>query len=110
MGKGWIGVDLDGTLAKYTKWQGPEHIGPPVPRMLERVLMWLKQGKKVKLFTARASTPEQIPPVRAWLDKLGLQDVEITNVKDHDMIELWDDRAIRVIKNVGTPVRLRKDP
>lgn len=24
---GWIGVDLDGTLAGYDGWVGPEHIG-----------------------------------------------------------------------------------
>ena len=25
--KGWIGVDLDGTLAQYDHWRGIEHIG-----------------------------------------------------------------------------------
>ena len=27
--KGWIGVDLDGTLAHYDKWRGVEHVGDP---------------------------------------------------------------------------------
>lgn len=29
MGQGWIGVDLDGTLAEYHGWKGAEHIGQP---------------------------------------------------------------------------------
>ena len=35
--KGWIGVDLDGTLAMYDGWVGVSHIGEPVPAMLQRV-------------------------------------------------------------------------
>jgi hypothetical protein len=100
---GWIGVDLDGTLAKYGGWKGPDSIGEPVPAMLERVRGWLAAGKEVKVFTARACIPEQLPPVRAWLDRLGLQEVGITNVKDFGMIELWDDRAVQVEMNTGRP-------
>ena len=29
-GEGWIGFDLDGTLAKYDGWQGLDHIGEPI--------------------------------------------------------------------------------
>jgi len=25
--RGWIGVDLDGTLALYDRWRGIEHVG-----------------------------------------------------------------------------------
>lgn len=35
--KGWIGVDLDGTLAHYEGWKGVEHIGEPIPAMVERI-------------------------------------------------------------------------
>lgn len=100
---GWIGVDLDGTLAKYRGWEGPDSIGEPVPEMLMRVRRWLAEGKEVRIFTARASIPEQIAPVRAWLDRHGLQQVGITNVKDFGMIELWDDRAVQVEMNTGRP-------
>ena len=31
---GWIGVDLDGTLANYTTF-GDGFIGDPIPRMIE---------------------------------------------------------------------------
>jgi len=27
----------------------------------------------------------------------------VTNVKDFDMVELWDDRCVSVITNVGIP-------
>jgi hypothetical protein len=98
---GWIGVDLDGTLAQYGGWLGPEHVGDPVPLMQRRVMQWLADGRNVKIFTARASVPEQIEPVKQWLRKHGFGDLEVTNVKDFAMLELWDDRAIQVRPNTG---------
>jgi hypothetical protein len=101
----WIGVDLDGTLCETETWQGFEHIGKPVPLMLKRVKIWLEMGYKVKIVTARAAESEQaIPPIKAWLRKQGLPDLEVTNGKDMDMIELWDDRCVQVIPNTGKPV------
>ena len=101
----WIGVDLDGTLCVTETWQGFEHIGKPVPLMLKRVKIWLEMGYKVKIVTARASEPEQaIPPIKAWLGKQGLPDLEVTNGNDMNMIELWDDRCVQVIPNTGKPV------
>ena len=35
--KGWIGADLDGTLAEYHGWSADGSIGNPVPDMVERV-------------------------------------------------------------------------
>lgn len=52
-GSGWIGVDLDGTLAEYDGWKGPSHIGKPIEPMVARVKEWLKEGKDVRIFTAR---------------------------------------------------------
>jgi len=101
---GWIGVDLDGTLAHYDGWRGSDHIGEPIPAMLDRVRMWISKGWQVKVFTARASVPDQIPPIRKWLDDLGLHMIEITNVKDFGMVELWDDRCIQVRMNTGMPI------
>ena len=48
----WIGVDLDGTLAQYGGWKGPDTIGDPVPMMKERVMKWLNEGAEVRIFTA----------------------------------------------------------
>ncbi len=100
----WIGVDLDGTLAHYTGWQGPEHIGAAVPEMLARVHKWVEDGKTVKVFTARATFPDQVAFVKRWLEEHGLGHLEVTNVKDHKMVELWDDRCVQVQTNTGIPV------
>jgi hypothetical protein len=103
--KQWIGVDLDGTLAMAEPWQGFEHIGKPVPNMVKRLNVWVGMGYTVKIVTARAAEPEvATPPIKAWLKKHGLPDLEVTNAKDMDMIELWDDRAVQVIPNTGNPV------
>ena len=105
----WIGVDLDGTLAHYTGWMGPDHIGAPVAPMVERVQQWLKQGQDVKIFTARVcgvgvteeELAETIANIRAWsLEHIG-QALEVTCTKDYGMIEIWDDRAVRVEMNTG---------
>lgn len=101
----WIGVDLDGTLVRFTGWRGFEHVGRPVPAMLQRVKEWLEQGYRVKIVTARAAHPEGIPPIRKWLKKRGLEQVEVTNTIDGDLIELWDDRGVQILTNKGRPVR-----
>ena len=101
MRPGTILVDLDGTLAKYDESSGTSVIGEPIKPMLERVRKWLKEGYEVKLFTARASVPEMIPALREWLDRLGLQEVGITNSKDFSTIAIFDDRAEKVVFNTG---------
>lgn len=100
----WIGVDLDGTLAQWTSWKGLSRIGAPVPAMQRRVMEWIAAGHTVKIVTARASVPGGAEPVKAWLAKQGFPDLEVTNAKDFDMLELWDDRAVQVITNTGKPV------
>jgi hypothetical protein len=56
--KGWIGVDLDGTLAHYAGWRGSMHVGPPIVPMLDRVKRWLAEGTyDIRIFTARVSDP-----------------------------------------------------
>ncbi len=49
-----IAVDLDGTLAHYDEFRGKDHIGKPIPKMMERVKKWLDEGQKIVIFTARA--------------------------------------------------------
>lgn len=107
---GWIGVDLDGTLAIYDGWIGEDHIGAPVPKMVERVKHWLSKGVEVRIFTARVTEIEgrDITNIKTaitnWcIEHIG-QALPVTNVKDFKMIELWDDRAVRVIANTGEPV------
>lgn len=98
---GWIGVDLDGTLAYYDSWRGLHHIGAPIPLMLERVKQWLAEGKAVKVFTARANDAEAHRHIEAWcMEHIGSV-LPITSTKDYGMYELWDDRSIQVIHNTG---------
>ena len=104
--RGWIGVDLDGTLAEYHGWKGIEYIGSPVPAMLARVKTWLEQEIEVRVFTARVCCrpSKRRIATRAigdWCERNGLPRLAVTNAKDFQMIELWDDRAVRVEINVG---------
>ena len=101
--QGWIGVDLDRTLAEYHGWEGASHIGKPIPMMRARVIQWLGQGMRVKIMTARVSRAadgysikEIASLIQDWCEEHIGQRLEVTNVKDYAMIELWDDRAIRV--------------
>jgi hypothetical protein len=105
----WIGVDLDGTLAKEEENLQPDQIGAPVEAMAKRVKEWVEGGQTVKIFTARASSPRQVINVRAWLKRNGLPDLEVTNIKDYRMIQLWDDRCVRVATNLGEPITTAKD-
>ena len=105
---GWIGVDLDGTLAHYDTWRGPNYIGPPVKPMLDRVKAWLEGDVEVRIFTARVCSdqPEdqrQIAygAIGQWcLEHIG-QILTITAEKDWHMIQFWDDRAVSVEFNTG---------
>jgi hypothetical protein len=100
----WIGVDLDGTLAHDVGTNGLDEIGSPVKPMLNRVKKWIAEGKTVKIFTARASSPRQVAAVKKWLVRHELPDLEVTNAKDLRMVELWDDRCVQVATNSGEPV------
>lgn len=112
MDRGWIGVDLDGTLARYDGWQGETHIGDPIPLMVERVKQWLREGRRVQIVTARVApgnnrdgSEREIGSFRKALDEwceqhLGAR-LPVTHSKDFSMIELWDDRAVQVIPNTG---------
>lgn len=112
MSKGWIGVDLDGTLAEYDQWRGAEHVGPPIPAMLARVKGWLAEGREVRVLTARVShNGKEARMTEAALARLAIRDwcvrhlgqvLKIVCEKDYGMIELWDDRAVQVVN--GEPV------
>jgi hypothetical protein len=105
MNDGWIGVDLDGTLAKQTDSYSETMIGASIPKMVDRVKKWLSEGQEVRIFTARIADPHDFDGVRQaieWWCALNLgKKLKITCRKDHKMIELWDDRVIQVIANTG---------
>lgn len=111
---GWIGVDLDGTIAEYDSWVSETHIGKPVPLMVARVKQWLEEGRQVKIFTARMCREDdpdlasEVLPIREAIEKWCKKHIgvvlPITHKKDYSMLELWDDRCVQVIPNTGRRV------
>lgn len=103
-------MDFDGTLSTYDKWRGPDHVGSPVAKVIERVKELLKDGVKVKVFTARVADQEQAREATKAIQDFCRQHIgqalEVTNEKDPGMIGLIDDKLemIRVKQNVGTEV------
>lgn len=99
---GWIGVDLDGTLAVYDGWKGEMSIGAPVPAMVNRVRRWLDNGIEVRIVTARAAASRgEIAFIEAWCALHIGRVLPVTDRKDFKMLALWDDRAVAVEKNTG---------
>jgi hypothetical protein len=98
-GDGWIGVDLDGTLAYYDEFRGDDHVGAPIEPMVRQVRKWIAEGKDVRIFTAR----KPHPAIRKFShDNFG-KILPVTNVKDHKMQALYDDRAVGIKRNSGEP-------
>ena len=108
---GWIGVDLDGTLAVWDGTRGLPEIGEPVPAMLERVKKWLADGIEVRIFTARmaahghrdifGNVVDIVTPIEEWCLKHVGRKLKVTNTKDFGTREIWDDIAVGVWPNTG---------
>lgn len=109
---GYIGVDLDGTLAIWNGWI--EGIGEPIPLMVQRVKNWIARGTEVRIITARACLyvyektsviPElnvaEINRIQDWTEKHIGKRLSVQFWKDYEMLELWDDRARQVKMNTG---------
>jgi hypothetical protein len=101
----WIGVDLDGTLAEHTDdWDGG--IGKPIDAMVTRVKEWINAGINVRILTARVHPSwdedrKQRFAIYDWCSKVFGRFLPITCMKDPNMLELWDDRAVHVVCNTG---------
>jgi hypothetical protein len=115
----WIGVDLDGTLTRWTEWTKWNEFGEPIGPMVDRVKGWLAEGRRVKIFTARVSealgacvltgepvtVSAMVSAIQEHLiERAGLPRLEVTCSKDPFMVELWDDRCVQVRMNTGEPV------
>lgn len=104
---GWIGVDLDGTLAHYDGWVSDGKIGLPIPAMAERVRKWLSEGVDVRIFTARVGSKTEgeskyeSDRIHAWTQEHFGVRLPVTATKDFAMVELWDDRCVQVESNTG---------
>ena len=102
---GWLGVDLDRTLAHYTEWKGEAHLGAPIPAMVKRVRRWLEQGYDVRIFTARAIHGEpQITYIQDWCEKHIGKRLPVTATKDFQCFAIYDDIAHRVEPNTGVVI------
>jgi hypothetical protein len=104
---GKIGVDLDGTLAKWMPGGkfDPKKIGAPIPKMVDRVKRWLANGEDVHIFTARVDEDKDGVARRAieeWCQKYLGQVLPITNKKDRHFKTIYDDRAVQVERNDGS--------
>lgn len=113
---GWYGIDLDGTLAYYSTWDGGS-IGAPIPTMVNRVKAWLAEGREVRIFTARVAesglkndvggvddkkfVKAQRELIQAWCELHIGQKLAVTATKDFGMVCLYDDRRVRVETNTG---------
>jgi hypothetical protein len=124
MSNGWIGVDLDGTLAEYHGWHSDGGIGPPIARMVNRIRLWRSRKFEVRIMTARvgasgrpstkhgelddqAFAESQRRRIEAWcLEHIG-EVLPVTATKDLDMLEIWDDRAVAVELNTGRAFSFR---
>lgn len=103
---GWIGFDLDGTLAHYDKWRGVEHIGEPVLATAEKLRALLERDIECRIFTARVSGEEELAEVarqhvQDWTEKHFGRRLPVTNKKDFSMWALYDDRCVAVEINTG---------
>jgi hypothetical protein len=113
---GWVGVDLDGTLAKYDGMPADGSIGEPIPNVVAAVKGLLEKGIEVRIVTARAQSKDdlhqnvpaldfqEVEKVQDWCEKNIGKRLPVIFWKDYQMIELWDDRAIQFIKNEGVPI------
>lgn len=103
-------VDLDGTLAHYEGWKGPEHIGMPRPGAVEFTRA-LDKFANVVVFTTRAkadfedrpdgATPESLANfVRGWLDGHGFAYTTVYAGQGKPIASAYvDDRAVPLPTN-----------
>lgn len=103
--RAWVGVDFDGTLAAMDDPNPAIRQSDPIYPMVDRVRYWLMLGIPVHILTARAhSGASECRFVADWcMHHLGRR-LPVRPDKDYHMIELWDDRARRVLLNRGLSV------
>lgn len=109
----WFGFDLDGTLAVHEEGASIDHVGAPIPAMIEQLKQHVEDGYDVRIVTARVCRTQsnddrdyQLGIIQEWCQKhLGFVP-DVTNEKDFAMVALYDDRAHHVVRNEGVVVGL----
>lgn len=124
--KNRVCVDLDGVLAEYQGWKGPDHIGPPLPGALDFARTVAKLADIV-VFTSRCSeepgdhdavqgaSPGQMRiKIVDWLEKHGFPFADVYIGQGKPKVAAFiDDRAIhctpqsdpKAFKNAETALR-----
>ena len=115
--EGWVGVDLDGTLAVMApveEWQtiqredGVWEVGAPIMPMVNRVRRWLEADVRVKIVTARIAAPcghttamAHVGLINEWCREHCKCVLPVVAQKDLNMLVLYDDRCVQVEENTG---------
>lgn len=114
---GWVGVDLDDTLAEYQPGYAQRcKIGAPVAPMVRAIQQHIADGYEVRIFTARVSganrpgndVARQRAAIETWCKQHIGKVLPVTCEKDYQMIFVYDDRCVAVEAGTGrllSPVR-----
>lgn len=92
-----LGIDLDGTLLKYSGFKGDDVFGAALPGAKAWVRGLYRAGVKMWVFTARATGPVRRLAVAHALFEAGFDAgmfEGITNIKRADFTWIVDDRAM----------------
>lgn len=117
---GHVLCDLDGTLARYESGDvgryGITHIGAPIMPTVQLVRRWLREGRDVRIFTARSyggNDPQRIEEsqaaieqIRDWCRVILGRALPVVWYKTHSTDLILDDIAVAVEKNVGPVLEL----
>lgn len=108
-------VDLDGVLAAYNGWEGPDVIGPPLPGAHE-FAMSLAEMADIVVFTSRCSpdkggeaAPSRISPAKLrlkvieWLEKFDFPYADVYTGQGKPRAAAFiDDRAVPCVPQQDT--------
>ena len=98
-------VDLDGVLAEYDGWKGPEHFGKPIVDIVDMVNVLKRMGYTIIIYTTRADEILNGHGARQktieWLQGAGVLYDRL--VAKPLAVAILDDRAINAIDFRNTP-------
>ena len=115
-----VAIDLDGTLAHYDHWRGPEHIGVPVTEAIAICHLLHKAGVKVIVYTCRTNktmneisginTAKMVADIEKWLHYWGLGYIQLNTDDGKPFAHAYiDDRAVYFKRNGGELVETISD-
>lgn len=108
----YILVDFNGTLAKHDKGakifddEGKPLIGEPIKRMVDRVRKRIDKGMRVKIQCGTVGAggekgAKMAEAIKAWAKEHIGHDLEVTGTITPRCLEVWNDKARKVVRNEG---------